>query len=93
MTGLHVVSPRANDGLGPALAGAAREIALAAAVVVAIAAASALLLLLAVLVMPAAAALVGWAIWRSACAARPPMARLRARWGRSARVLPGGGSR
>lgn len=93
MTALRLVSACQGRAASVALAGAAREVALAMAVVVAIAAASVLLLLLAVVVMPAAAALLGWAIWRSAREARPPSSRLRARWGRSARVLPGGASR
>ncbi len=55
-----------------------------------LAAVSVLFLLLAVVVMPAAASLLGWAMWRSARDARPAVARMRARWGRSARVLEGG---
>ena len=87
------LSPRPREPRASAVAGAARQIALAVAVVAAVAAAAVLLLLLAAVIMPAAAALDGWAIWRSAHDARPPLERLRARCGRSAHVLQGGTSR
>jgi Flp pilus assembly protein TadB len=70
-----------------------RESALAVLVVASVAVASVLLILIAFVAMPLAALLVGWLVWRSGHRSRPPLRRLRARWGRGARVVAGGAQR
>jgi hypothetical protein len=72
------------------LATLGRESALAVLVLASVAVAMVLVLLLAFVAAPLAAFLVGWLIWRSGHASRRPIRRLRARWGREARILEGG---
>jgi hypothetical protein len=94
---MHVVelapvasAPEGTWSWTAALAALGRESALAVLVVASIAVASVLLLLLAFVATPLAAFLFGWLVWRSGRRSRPPLRRLRARWGRGARVVRGG---
>jgi hypothetical protein len=92
---LHVATPAGRGRTVPwisTLVALGRETALAVLVLASVAVAMVLLLLLAFVAAPLASVLIGWLVWRSARASRPPIRRLRARWGRGARIVAGGGA-
>jgi len=88
---LHDVAPRrpAHRPADVALAAVSRA-ALVLAVAVGGAVATLLLLLLLTVASPLGVFLLLWIAWRSDRGARSALERLRARWGRSARIVVGG---
>ena len=78
--------PRARDVGAAALQSAL----VAVAIIVCAALATVLLVLLLTVAAPLGALLLAWIAWRSDRVLTGALARLRARWGRSARVIAGG---